>query len=442
MLFVTYPFPPVGGAGVQRVTKFLKYLPRQGWEGSVLTVANPSVPVFDESLAEDVPAGTRVVRAPTWEPGYGMKSMISAGDESKEGRGPTVRGLARGAVKLVLHPDPQILWAPGALRHGRRLLAEVKHAAIVASGPPPSCFVIGALLARHSGLPLVLDFRDEWDLWSRYGENRSLGPLSRRIHRAIQRWVVRSADAIVATTRASARALEDVTARTASRARVSHIYNGFDPDDFDGLPAPPPHTGESYRLVYTGTLWRMTSIAPVVAALQRLAAEHPERARRVELTLAGRRTAAQDAVLSALEGGPVRLVRHPYLDHRQALDLLGRASRLLVLLSDDPGAERVMPAKVFEYLAARRPILSVAPRGEMSELLDGFAHARSFEPGDAAGIAAFLASELAPGGGGQPDVDGGNAAAYTRGRQAQELAALLDGISSPDSDAVLVPVRP
>jgi glycosyltransferase involved in cell wall biosynthesis len=430
VLFVTYPFPPVGGAGVQRVTKFLKYLPQVGWVGSVLTVANPSVPVFDVSLAADVPPGTRVVRAPTWEPKYAVKKMLSAGDESQQGRGRGLRTLAREMAKLVLHPDPQILWAPGAIRHGRKLLAEVPHAAIVASGPPFSCFVIGAALAREANLPLVLDFRDEWDLWSRYEENRTLGRMARGIHRRIQHHVVRAADAIVATTVASARALEDVKARAHSHARVTHIYNGFDPDDFAGVPGAPPPASEPYRLVYMGTLWRMTSIVPVVAALRRLAADDPGRASRLELVVAGRRTSEQDAVLATLENGPVRLVRHPYLDHERVLDLLGHASCLLVLLSDLPGAERIMPAKVFEYLAARRPILTVAPRGEVWDLLAGIPQASCFEPGDLDRITAFLSSALAGHDAGRPPQSAGDAAAYSRVNQARELASLLDGLHS------------
>src|SRR5438552_4094554 len=80
VLFISYPFPPVGGAGVQRTVKFVKYLGEHGWQPSVLTVANPSVPVLDYSLAADVPAETIVCRARTLEPGYGVKATVAGGD--------------------------------------------------------------------------------------------------------------------------------------------------------------------------------------------------------------------------------------------------------------------------------------------------------------------------------------------------------------------------
>jgi glycosyltransferase involved in cell wall biosynthesis len=433
VLFVTYTFPPVGGAGVQRVTKFLKYLPRHGWVGSVLTVSNPSVPVFDESLAADVPKETRVVRARTLEPGYGVKRMMSAGEESAARPGRWLPSLARAATKSLLHPDPQILWAPAAIRDGSRFLREERHDAVIASGPPFSCFVIGARLAARAGLPLVLDFRDEWDLWGRYQENRSLGPLTRRVHRTIQSRVIRAAAALVATTQASASALEGGRARAGSRACVRHIYNGFDPDDFANAtpalaPTRPRLDGDRYRLVYAGTLWRMTSVEPLVTALQRVAQTDPAGARRMELIVVGRRTMAQDALLSPLEGGPVRLVRQPYLDHGRVRDLLDGASRLVVLLSDLGGADRILPAKVFEYLASGRPILAVAPLGELTGLLAPFPQARCFAPTETEALAEFLAADLrspraserAPA---RPDLS-----RFERGHQAEELASLLDAI--------------
>ncbi|HLK35258.1 MAG TPA: hypothetical protein VKU41_00810, partial [Polyangiaceae bacterium] len=56
-LIVSYSFPPVGGAGVQRVLKLAKYLPAYGITPALLTVENPSVPVRDASLERDVPLG-------------------------------------------------------------------------------------------------------------------------------------------------------------------------------------------------------------------------------------------------------------------------------------------------------------------------------------------------------------------------------------------------
>ena len=152
VLLVSYTFPPVGGAGVQRLTKWLKYLPRHGWQTSVLTTENASVPVTDASLARDVPAVTRVVRARTLEPSYQVKAAVL-----KQAAGPRrsvvagLRSAAKSVVNLVLQPDPQVLWAPAALCAGRQLLSEVPHDVVVATAPPFSALLIGARLAGRQG---------------------------------------------------------------------------------------------------------------------------------------------------------------------------------------------------------------------------------------------------------------------------------------------------
>ena len=428
VLFVSYAFPPVGGAGVQRTTKFIKYLGGAGWEASVLTVANPSVPAMDESLLADVPKNVVVRRARTMEPGYGMKNAVAAGEGRRGGWRQAVKGIARGVVKMALQPDPQVLWTRGAVREGKRLLGEMRHDVIVVSGPPFSSFRIGAKLSRWAGIPLVLDYRDEWDLSNAYLENKRLDGFSLRLQRGMQRRVVRAAALLVATTKCSAAALERVRDEAGAGARVACIYNGYDPEDFAGAVARGEGEGV-FRLAYVGTLWNLTSVGPVVEAVERLCERSPELAGRLELVFVGRRTPAQQALLDRLRGKACRLVEHPYLPHDEALALVRGSDGLCVLLSDLPGAGRVVPAKLFEYMAAGRTIVGVAPRGEMWELLDGYPAARLHEPGDVEGIAASLAGEIERRMRGETSrVEGFDATRFSRPAQAGQLARLLAGV--------------
>jgi glycosyltransferase involved in cell wall biosynthesis len=434
VLYIAYLYPPVGGAGVQRTAKFVKYLPEFGWLPTVLTVANPSVPLFDQSLAADVPAQTVVRRAKTWEPSYALKSVVSAGSNRPGGEPGLARRLAkrlvRGLTSLLLQPDPQVLWVPGAVREGRRILREAEYAAIVVTAPPFSAFLVGAALSRRTGLPLVLDYRDEWTLSSAYWENRGAGRLSRRLQGCLQRRVVRAARALVATTHRSAQALEAVRDEAASAARVTWIYNGYDPEDFAAEPAGAKETGGPYRLAYVGTLWNLTSVTPLVSAVREFARRQPPLAGRLELVFAGRRTAEQQQLLEPLKGLPVRLVEYPYVDHQGAVELIRSADGLCVLLSDLQGAERVVPAKVFEYMAARRPILGIAPPGELWDLLRDYPAAGLFRPGDVKGIAGWLAEEVERRSKGQePDLGGWDGEGYSRRSQAGQLAEILGSLT-------------
>jgi hypothetical protein len=186
----------------------------------------------------------------------------------------------------------------------------------------------------------------------------------------------------------------------------------------------------AFRIVYVGTLWNLASVAPFVVAVQDLALRRPDLAGKLEIHFAGRRTAAQDEILAKLKSLPVRLVEHSYLDHKQAVALLRSADALLLLLSDLPGLERVVPAKIFEYMAARRPILAILPRGETWDLMRDSSLAYSFVPADTLGISNFLEQNI------KGDSYGQNAhpntswdpMQYDRKTQARKLAQILDSL--------------
>ena len=400
VLVVAYLFPPVGGAGVQRIAKFVKYLPEFGWQPTVLTAANPSVPLKDESLLDEIPAEVRIEVARTFEPGYALKQAVS-GSQEKSGHGsrrilPGLKRLVRACGNTVLQPDPQILWYPNAVRTGLRLLKETPHDAIFVTAPPFSSFLVGATLSRRSGLPLLLDYRDEWGISNTYWENKQHGRLSRAVQSSMQRYVVRSANALIATTRASAGSLYHVAAQTRRIPVITHLYNGYDAQDFAspaGTPADESQSGR-YRLVYTGTLWNLTSVEPLVKAIQTLSERSPRLAERLDFVIAGRRTTQQDRLLQELDGLPCRLVRHDYVDHAAAVSLMRSADGLCLLLSDVPHADRVVPAKLFEYMAAQRPIVFIGPEGEVSGLLQDCPYARVCSPGNIDRIVQTLANEI------------------------------------------------
>jgi glycosyltransferase involved in cell wall biosynthesis len=436
VLLVTYTFPPVGGAGVQRVAKFAKYLPRHGWDVSVLTAANPSVPTFDHELAKEVPAETKILHARTLEPSYAVKSAIGSATSSSRG----IAGRARAAAKRVarsvagslLQPDPQILWRRDALRVGLEALRSEHHDAILVSGPPFSAFCIAAELARRTGTPLVLDYRDDWDISNRSWENKRLGPVSTRIQQRMQRRVLRAANAVVATTPASAADLERICRSAGSRAKTTCIYNGYDADHFSEAPLESQSQQDhQLRLTYVGTLWNLTTIAPLVEAIELLQRDTPELAKRLRLVIAGRRTPGEQAIVDRLKSNTGLLEEHTYVEHHQALNLMKCSDLLCVLLANVPGAGRVMPAKVFEYLATGIPILAIAPQGEMTQVLARAPNAHAMSPADVPAIHGFLRAALeAFGADRSRSRVAGNYPEFERNHQAGELAELLTRVAA------------
>ena len=438
VLFISYQFPPVGGAGVQRPVKFIKYLRQFGWDATVLTVANPSVPVFDESLLRDLPDDLTIAKARTFEPGYAFKQQL-AGQQSSDAAGPAkpkggpvkfLKSILRSCAGVALQPDPQILWLPAALRAGTKLLRKIPHDAIVATAPPYTSLLLGGLLKRRTGLPLLVDYRDEWDLSSRYLENASRNRWAEFVQERMQSWVLRQADTVVATTEASISRLRERMAQAGSHAATACIYNGFDTDDFA------QDTGMNFgdsrstklRIVYTGTLWNLTSVEPLVAAVEQLNQTAPELAALVEFVAVGRKTPEQRQLLQRLEQTRATLLDIPYCEHSKVLELLTSADVQCLLLSDVPGAERVVSAKMFEYFATGRPILAISPTGETSSILSRFESYRHFVPTDVSGIAAWLADRVRKFQSGDRFVAESPAGIdeFSRERLTSQLAGLLD----------------
>jgi glycosyltransferase involved in cell wall biosynthesis len=428
-MFIAYAFPPVGGAGVQRTTKFVKYLPQFGWNASVLTVSNPSVPVRDPSLCRDVPPETTVVRARTFEPSYATKAAIVTGNASSRAS-TVIKAAARRTVNWLLQPDPQMLWNAPAFCAAVRTLGAARHDVIVASGPPFSSLLLGAALSGYTKLPLVLDYRDEWDVSQQCWENRQVGRLSLTVQAAMENYALRRARAVVATSPRSAAALGALCAAAGSSARVTHIFNGFDPDDFAGTePVERASSTASFRLVYTGTLYNLMSPEPLVRAIEALAASDPALAARIELVFAGRRAPEQHQRLARL-AQVCRLQTRDYVTHREAVALMRSADALCVLLSDLHGADRVVPAKVFEYIASHKPILAIAPHGDVWDLLEPHPAVFRCTPGEVRSLRDWLAAAVRIG---MPRVELGSidTRRYERRRQAEQLVGLLDELTAP-----------
>lgn len=433
---VAYAFPPAGGVSVQRITKFIKFLPEFNWSTSVLTVENPSVPTFDETLVSEIPANTIIRRAHTLEPGYQIKSAVGANKETNNRQQPSkfksaIRNTLRRTANLILQPDSQILWRPFALREGKKLLDEIPHDAIFATGPPFSSMLLGMTLAKQRNLPLVLDFRDEWAFMT-YWENKQFGRIENAVQRRMQARVLKAADLVLATTPATAVELRRLVAEAGGNATVVSIYNGFDPTDFPM----PTELGVRkdygagiglFRLSFVGTLWNVTPISHVVDAIIALCKKAPELAEKLELVIAGRRTKQQETELDRLLEMPIKLVRLPFMQHKEAIHLMCQSNALLLINADLPNTDRLINAKSFEYMATRRPIFVVAPHGELWRLLGELPGALLARPGDVDAITKNLITAIKRWQQGiEHDCDDWNLEPYTRRYLTSKLADHLN----------------
>jgi glycosyltransferase involved in cell wall biosynthesis len=427
ILVVTYYFPPSGGPGVQRALKTVRYLRAFGYEPVVLTVEAGAYPSLDESLARDVPEGVRVVRTAAPDPfalyarltGRSRQQAVAVGTVG-QGGGP----LARLAVWLranVFLPDARVGWVPFARRAARDLLREAArehrpYAAVLTTGPPHSAHLVGLGL----GVPWVADFRDPWTAINFYDDLPMTRP-ARALDRALERRVLRAADAVVTVSPSWARRLD--RAGDLSPGTVHVVQNGVDEADLEGVPAAAVRD-DAFVLAHVGSLYGTRDPRALWAALRRLRGEGA--VPRLVVRLVGRTDPDVRAAAEAT-GVPVEAV--PYVTHTEAVAEMGRAG-LLVLSIEPFRADRGMiTGKLYEYLASGRPVLALGPPdGDAAALLAETGGGAVLARDDADGVAEAVRQHYAAWEAGAPRAGAawGAVAPYTRRAQTRRLADVVD----------------
>jgi len=372
VLLVTLYFPPAGGGGVQRPLKFATHLPELGIETHVLAPDDPKWVHRDEELAP--PSLAWVHRARYLGPKGRKPAEELHGTRGLE----RVTRQARLAGRRLLVPDENVPWnltaIPAAIRIAKREGIDV----VLTTSPPSSVHLIGASVKRATGIPWIADLRDSIVAHPHRRADRLAVRAKEQGEHAVAKLVTRSADAIVCVSEAIA----DEMRERNPRGRVVHISNGSDFDDFAGLEY---RRGERFRITHTGSFFGRRDPRPFLTALARVDD--------VVVRFVGDFRSADREWAETLELGD-RLQLVPYAPRREALELQRDSEALLLLIPEAGGRGRgVLSGKVFEYLAAERPILAVVPPdGAAAELLRETGAGVVVAPDDVDGIARELAA--------------------------------------------------
>ncbi len=389
-LLLTYAWPPTGGVGVARVLKLAKYLPDHGVTPAVLTVSNPSVPLQDPSLARDIRPGLEVLRAPTLEPGYGVKSAAWRAD-SLQAPNDLASRLKASALKMarnVLIPDPQVLWQPGvALALARRLRDPRADDLLFITAPPFSSFLAGLVTRVRPKTAIVLDYRDEWSTLRESYE--MIGRINLLAGPPLERALLAVADAVtVATDAFRERLLKRF--KLLSPEIVTTIPNGYDPDDFPaGLPEPPT---DRFVMTYAGTVYKLTRPGGLLHAVRLLHERSPALAAKLRVRFIGRIVDTEAHAFDGMERFGVE--RTGFLPKDQVIPALASSHVTLVIQPREPGCERIYPAKMFELMYLGRPVLILSPEGAATQLVGTHRLGTVLPPDDPAAIATYLAAQL------------------------------------------------
>jgi glycosyltransferase involved in cell wall biosynthesis len=397
LLLVTYHFPPSAASATFRVLGFVRHLPRYGWEAVVVAPPRGLWEPVDDELVAQVPPGTVVYRVP-------------------HPQGPLAR--------LTRRLSPGAPWILPAFAACARAIREHHPSAVLTTSPPHSAQLLGCALKLRYRLPWLADFRDPWVATARRAAERSLGA---RCEALLEQHVLRAADVVIANAPNARAGLQ--AAYPDCRDKVISLTNGYDPERFEP-PLAIKRTGEIV-ILHAGEVYGGRDPRPLLDAVGGLV-RAPLNGRPVRLTFLGQVTDRRCDLPAEVgrRGLATAVSVEAQAGYRESLERMAAADILLLL--DSPGRRVGVPAKLYEYLGAGRPVLALAePDGDTAWVLreSGTLH-RTAPADDPARIERALRELVALASERSACVPAG-ASAFTREHLARDLAGILDACLAP-----------
>ncbi|MBA7611306.1 hypothetical protein ES703_18526 [subsurface metagenome] len=361
VLIIGYLHPFARSGGSFRTLPLAKYLPEFGWEPIVLT----------PSLLEKEDLPFRVIETPYrdalgfWKKLFGFDLDRDIKRQVKERFGVTSKKslidfiLTRGGA-IINYPDSHRGWKPFALKAGNEIMQQENIDAIISCHPVATSHIIASTLKAKYGIPWVADFADLWSQNPHYG----YGPVRKLLDTRLELKTLSKADALVTVSEPWAKSL-----RTLHRGKTVYaITHGFDLTEVNN---PPANLMAKFTITYTGTIYTgKHDPSKLFAALQHLILNGTMDPDDIKVRFYGHKNAWLDKEIEHY--GLSSIVAQYGLVSRDVAVEKQRESQLLLRLKLEKPQERgAYSGKIFEYLAARRPILATGGSVDVvSELLD------------------------------------------------------------------------
>ncbi|GAC1463439.1 MAG: glycosyltransferase family 4 protein [Isosphaeraceae bacterium] len=395
VLILTYHFPPSAASGSFRMLGFARHLPGHHWRAVV--VAPPSLP---------------------WEP---VDPELTGQVSPETILYPVSYPRSRLARRLAL----MSCWLPGAARACTRAIREQRPEVLMTSGPPQQIHWLGLWLKRRHGLPWLADFRDPWYPEGRFGQKRGRDLASLQVA-AQEAAVMRAADAVIANAPGACQELRDAYPR--HREKFVTLPNGYDRETFEDVRAKvsPRRSGGPIRVVHAGSIYVGRDPRPFLDAVKTLSDDPGPP---LEVAFFGPPAESNLDLVHEVQarGLSARIKIHGQVPYAQVLREMAGAE--ILLLMDTPGRKVGVPAKLYEYIGAGRPVLALGEQGgDLARVLaeSGVPH-QIVPPDDPAAIARALATLAVEAGEGHAELSSRrDPHRFSREAIAGRLASLLN----------------
>jgi len=358
VLIITYYWPPAGGPGVQRWLKFVKYLPGYDIEPVVYIPENPTYPLIDKGLLNEVSDNTTIIKHKIVEP-YAWASAFSKGSTKKISSGiipvQKKQSLLQKAMLWVrgnlFIPDARVLWVKPSIAYLSAYIKENDIDTIITTGPPHSLHLIGLGLKKQLGIKWIADFRDPWTTIG-YHKQLKLSASAAKKHKDLESEVLNTADTILVTSPTTKKEFEVLTTKP-----IAVITNGYDVEKVVKRPL-----DEKFTIAHIGSFLSERNPKILWEALAELINEDTNFKADFQLKLIG---AVSREVLDAIDANGLSgyVNNLGYVSHDEAIAAQRKSQVLLLVEIDSEETKCIIPGKLFEYMVSERPIIAIGPQG-------------------------------------------------------------------------------
>ncbi len=372
VLVIAYYFPPKGLSGVQRMLKFVKYMPKNNWLPTVLTSGTNAYYAYDPSLLDEInKEQVKIVRVEAKE----INSLLPQKGTIKMPSEP-VRKILSYFSALFFVPDNKKAWAKKALEKGRELLSNESYDLIFVSGPPFSSVETAVQLKKEFDIPMVIDYRDLW-----YGYHFAIypTPFHKSLIRKMEYRALKAADKIVVIDRMVKEKIMSYY-KFVKHTDVLIIPHGFDREDFDNA-GTEPRPIDKMILTYSGMFYDYITPQYLLKAFKELLQEKPDYAANIQLQFVGllRKSIIRQIKKLKIE----QYVKiSGYVSHKEAVCKIQSSDILWLMIGRSRNSDTHPTGKVYEYIGTRKPIIGFVCEGVVKSLLQEYEASYLCDPYD------------------------------------------------------------
>ncbi|MTI89653.1 MAG: glycosyltransferase family 4 protein [Balneolaceae bacterium] len=364
VLFIAYYFPPMGGSGVQRPLKFVKYLRQFGWNPIVVCPEPGLYSHFDESLADELKEIAPDI--------YRVKAKTlfhSTGSDSKriDYIPDFITQKIRRVQRLFLFPDNKKGWISPAVKECFNIITKTDVDLIYSTAPPFSNHIAASEVSKQSGIPLVLDYRDAW-LNNHFMDE--MFDWQKKKMKKLEKSCLKQASGVTGLDQFMLKGMKEVYGKQFPECKV--ISHGYDADDFkDHTSSSLDYQEGKLNILYSGLFYESNQPDVFLKGVSQAIRNGYFSKGEVHLHFQGGIEPRVKRLIQKLGLADV-CTNYGYLPHQKAVANLKKADLLWMISNFSSEHKQIKSGKLFEYIGSQKPILGILHKGAAAEILQSY----------------------------------------------------------------------